>query len=329
MVNNKMIEEEFSHKLVEAGLISEEQLREAIKQNQISGKHLEEIFIDRGWIKPETIIYLKNNSIYSELQNQDAKLQANSTNNLLHFNFSPKLVFGIMLKIISFFVVTHLITQIIKKITPDFFLRDGISNLFYLDSELTFPAVYSALALLFAAMILGTIAYLKKRMNDSYIYYWQWLGVIFLFLSFDELVSLHEKMMNPVKALHKTSGFLYFAWVIPGSIGVLIFLLIFLKFIINLPHKTRNHFLIAGCIYLSGCIGCELIGGYIVDNQGSFTSYLAIMTLEESLEMLGIAVFIYGLLSHISNYTKGAILQIQIPAKKNNLSNSQLKSESF
>ncbi|WP_238178428.1 hypothetical protein [Calothrix sp. 336/3] len=90
----------------------------------------------------------------------------------------------------------------------------------------------------------------------------------------------------------------------------------FSKFIINLPRKTRSNFLVAGLIYLSGAIGCELIGGYILDSRMRGIFYLIIITLEESLEMLGIAVFIYGLLSHISYCTSGTMLTIKVPGEK-------------
>jgi hypothetical protein len=38
--------------------------------------------------------------------------------------------------------------------------------------------------------------------------------------------------------------------------------------------------------------------------------------------MLGVAVFIYGLLSHISDCTQGTVLKIQMTGKKSRLSNS-------
>lgn len=193
-----------------------------------------------------------------------------------------------------------------------------------MDFELNFPSIYSALTLLFCSIILFAIASIKKEKDDLYTAYWRGLSIIFAFLAFDELTSLHERMIAPLQTALNAKGFLYFAWVIPGGIGVLFFLLIFLRFIINLPQKTRRHFLLAGFIYISGAIGCELVGGYIISNHRDFSSYpyLLVVTLEESLEMLGVAVFIYGLLSHISQCTQGTVLKIQIPGNKSRLSNS-------
>lgn len=65
-------------------------------------------------------------------------------------------------------------------------------------------------------------------------------------------------------------------------------------------------------MYLGGTLGIELVGGY----YGNFYSqenmtYALISTIEEGLEMLGIAVFIYALLSYMSLYFKDEGLQIR------------------
>ncbi len=303
--------------LVKTGLIAEEQLQSAKKQQQINGKHIEEIVTEQGWIKPETIVYLKDNLIRSSVENSKLESVETLKRNDLDINLSAKRVFRIILGIICFLVSANLIGNLSQRYLPDFFLRDFLATQFNLDGELNIPAVYSALTLLFCSIILSVITSIKKSKHDCYTAYWRRLSIIFAFLFFDELVSLHEKMVLPVRAALNTKGFLYFAWVIPGIIIVLLFLLIFLRFIINLPQKTRNHFVIAGTLYVSGAIGCELLGGYIFDvyTQQSIV-YLFVMTLEESLEMLGIAVFIYGLLSHISYSNQDTVLKIQIPGKK-------------
>lgn len=117
----------------------------------------------------------------------------------------------------------------------------------------------------------------------------------------------------PLGTALNTSGIFYYAWVIPGAIALIIFLIAFAKFINYLPVKTRKLFLIAGSCYV-GDVGIELIGGYYADlytphNMG----YALITTIEETLEMLGIAVFIYALLSYISLNLKGVDLRVYVP----------------
>ncbi|AFZ01875.1 hypothetical protein [Calothrix sp. PCC 6303] len=311
------IENILAENLVKSGLIEEEQLQYATRQKYITGKDLEEVLVEEGWIKVKTIIYLKENLIsLAKNKNQLATQDSLKYNNLT-INLSAKYVFKVLLTTICFFLFANLLGQFSQYFVPDFFLRDSFTRAFNLDGELNIPAVYSALTLLLSSIILSFISYIKNSRHDPYTNYWRGLSIIFAFLFFDELASLHETMVEPVRTALNTRGILYFAWVIPGSIGVLIFLLIFLKFIINLPPKTRKSFVIAGTTYIAGTIGCELIGGYISDvytEQSIF--YVFAFSLEEFLEMLGVTIFIYGLLSHISSFSNDSILTIKIPTRK-------------
>ncbi len=77
--------------------------------------------------------------------------------------------------------------------------------------------------------------------------------------------------------------------------------LTFRKFIQSLPIKTKTLFLLAGFVYVTGALGMELIGGYIADSYGYNTVYGIVSSIEEILEMLGIVIFIYGLLSYLQS----------------------------
>ena len=59
-------------------------------------------------------------------------------------------------------------------------------------------------------------------------------------------------------------------------------------------------FIASGMIYVIGAMGLEILGGIQDVLHGSNTLvYLLLCTIEEILEMLGIAIFIYTLLSYI------------------------------
>ena len=60
-------------------------------------------------------------------------------------------------------------------------------------------------------------------------------------------------------------------------------------------------FVFAAATYLSGVIVMELVGGYFDEIHGSNNfRYNMISALEESLEMTGLIIFIYGLLDYLS-----------------------------
>lgn len=140
----------------------------------------------------------------------------------------------------------------------------------------------------------------------------------------DEILSLHEKTIEPVRNALQTGGLFYFAWVIPASVLVLVLLLVFLGFLAHLPTRTRNLFLIAGTIYVGGALGLEMVGGYYVESDRvENIMYVILVTIEELLEMLGVIVFIHALLSYISKYIKGINLQVSASIHDNKFKTSR------
>ena len=61
----------------------------------------------------------------------------------------------------------------------------------------------------------------------------------------------------------------------------------------------------------------EMLGGYLTYTTGNNDnlSYAILLTIEESLEMLGIVVFIHGLISYIKTYLGGVSWNIYISGK--------------
>lgn len=67
----------------------------------------------------------------------------------------------------------------------------------------------------------------------------------------------------------------------------------------HLPAATMLRFLMAATFYIGGAIGVELIGSSHAELHGYENwMYALIATLEESLEMAGLIVFIWALLKH-------------------------------
>lgn len=119
-------------------------------------------------------------------------------------------------------------------------------------------------------------------------------------LSMDEASSIHELFTEPLRRLLHTSGFFYFAWVIPGLAFVLTIAIIYWRFLLHLPTRTRWLFVVAAILYIAGAIGTELVGGWYVELYGRKNLIYSILAmLEETLEMFGIIVFVYALLDYV------------------------------
>jgi hypothetical protein len=176
-------------------------------------------------------------------------------------------------------------------------------KLFYVDLELNVPAFFSMLLLLIASLLVAIIAVLKRKEKAPFIFQWAILSIGFLFMAFDEIASIHERLIEPMRAIlgEQNLGVLYFAWVVP-VVPLVIFLgFFFVKFLWSLPAKTKLFFLIAATLYLGGAIGCELIESGHCEIYGKDNlPYMIMTTVEETLEMSGVIVFIWALLSYIA-----------------------------
>ncbi len=184
-------------------------------------------------------------------------------------------------------------------------------NLFDLDHECNFPTLFAAMSLFFCSVLLCIIAFAKKKEDDRFYLYWIFLSIIFFFLFIDEIIQLHEQSIAPLRSMLNASGIFYFTWVLPAIILTLILVLVFLKFLAKLPANIRLLFIISGSFYVAGAIGGEIIGGFYQSLYGiSNLIYALITDLEEFLEMFGILIFTYALLSYISSDFK--YLQIHV-----------------
>jgi hypothetical protein len=183
----------------------------------------------------------------------------------------------------------------------------GLVRLFNVEAEGNIPTAFSAFLLLFAALLLAVIAVLERTQNRSGALHWAVLSFGFLYMSADEAMSFHERWTGSVRNLwgDENLGIFYFAWVIPGIAIVLVLALFFLRFTFRLSARTRLTFLIAATLYIGGAIGVELVGAQFAELHGTGNLiYSMIATVEESLEMGGVIIFVWGLVVFIAEKYK-------------------------
>ena len=178
----------------------------------------------------------------------------------------------------------------------------GIIPLFDMDSERTITAYFSALDLGFAALLLGLITHIKKNINDSYWRHWSGLTVGFVFLSVDESVSIHERIIEVIRD-HWVGSSLppHYLTAIIGYTAAGLLLLTYNQFTRHLSSQDRLRFVVAGAIFITGAFGFEAIGGYVDSHPGQWSRglYYTEVVIEESMEMIGILLFVRALLLYL------------------------------
>jgi len=229
---------------------------------------------------------------------------------------TPGAVTQFLLRVVTCLALLSSLSLIALHLFPDAKFAYYFAKAFYLNFEKNIPTLYSCLALLFSSLLLGAIAYAKNLDSDRYKKHWKILSFIFLFLSLDEAGGVHDRLVEPMRSLLNATGVFYYTWIVPFGFLVAIFLLSYSKFLFHLPVSTKKLFVAATALYIGGAMGMEMVGGYIASTTGEWgLSYNIGSTIEESLEMLGIVVFIHGLISYIKTYVGGVSWNIYIPGK--------------
>lgn len=211
---------------------------------------------------------------------------------------SPKAALQILLSIIAFLVIAS-VAGTIARFGFDQTSVFGLIALFDLHSERNIPTLFSSIQLVLASLLLFCIGRQHRSLREPFAA-WIFLAAIFLFLAIDETAVIHERLGEPMRSWINPSGLFFFPWVIPYGIAVLVLFAGFSRFLIRLPKPINTWFLASGAIYVGGALGSEMLSARHKELHGTENLLYALFyTVEETLEMVGIALFVYALLSYI------------------------------
>lgn len=195
------------------------------------------------------------------------------------------------------------LTNVIARLYFDVQNAFGLVRLLDVDEEQSFPTYYSVILLFTAALLLAAISAVTRRVNGLNFGYWVGLAAIFLFLSIDEAVSIHELLTKPMRKLLRGSGNMlpFFAWIVPYAVVVLGVGIIYVRFLIKLPRRTAAFMVLSGALYLGGALGVEMLSGWYFKSHGEHfdLGYYLLSALEEAFETMGTVLFVWTLLDYI------------------------------
>lgn len=171
------------------------------------------------------------------------------------------------------------------------------------NQERSLPTFYSAGILFLASLILFVIASAAHQSRDPFRTKWFVLSIGFFMMMLDEVLSFHERLGAPTARLlgGDLPSVLYFTWVVPAILLVIVVGAYMLKFVRGLPSRIRMIFLIAGAVYVGGSVGLEIVGGWwLAQGQADSFGSVLLAHLEEAGEMAGVIVFIWGLFLYMA-----------------------------
>lgn len=175
-----------------------------------------------------------------------------------------------------------------------------VHYLFNLDREWNIPALFSAAQLFLVGIVFLSMSNHEKQQLFPSTKFLIFLGIGFIFLSFDESFSIHERLTLFYRHIDWIPSFKgnHGVWVVPYLTICFIFLLLAYKNFIKLWNNYRQETTIMAfgfIIFLIGAVGLEVISyQFIRGGEASLNIYILEVALEEFMEMIGISIVLYG-----------------------------------
>lgn len=215
---------------------------------------------------------------------------------------SPKQTMRLITRIIFVLAILNIVVRLIRDFTGHGRLM-GFGSMFNFGAESNIPTWFSSSLLILCSSLLWIIASAMKQSNSHNTLQWRGLSLIFLYLSIDESCTIHETIGTVFLKIAGNSPISKFGWTFPAIVVLLILALIYMKFLVTLPATTRKLFIAAGAIYIGSAVILEAIGGlWSTAHSTANIIYTVEVTMEETGEMLGLALFIYALMSYITEH---------------------------
>lgn len=155
--------------------------------------------------------------------------------------------------------------------------------------------VSGALVLLAGALERGKQSGQRRR--------WAWIlvSVLLFGISFDEVASVHETTSFFIREGLGLDGILYYAWIVPAFVLVVVAALLLVPWLRSLPRWLGTCVVVAAGLFSIGTFGFELIEGYLESRGLSQSSdFILAASAEESLELVAVGVLFSGLLVHVA-----------------------------
>jgi hypothetical protein len=184
-------------------------------------------------------------------------------------------------------------------------------RLFDFDTERNLPSFFSGCLFLINALLF-LLVWLAAPAASRPPMIWLFLAALFVFLAFDELFEVHERLIRPIRESLNLSGFLFFAWVVVYGVGVVVLTTTFALTWWRLHRRVKLWLGWSATTYLAGALGLEMIGAKYYEAMGKKFDLVSgvLYTIEESLEIAGLIMLVHSLLLLLQSECGGCTIVI-------------------
>lgn len=230
----------------------------------------------------------------------------------------PKTVFAVLCLATAFLGGAHLAALTMKLLGHERVF--GLVRLFDMDRERNIPTLFSTclfLANSFLCLGIARATWLQNKPAKT----WCFLSLLLFFFAIDEFCQVHEYVGEAAERLLAVpDSFFVPTWLIPYAVVGILFLAVLLPFWMRQERRIRRLMAASAAIFIGGAAGVELLAGkYVVAAYGERPEefnmnvdlwYGLLVVVEETFEMLGLAMLGFTLLTLLQRTHGGLILML-------------------
>jgi hypothetical protein len=185
-----------------------------------------------------------------------------------------------------------------KKASLSYNSMSDPSRTFSVDQEANIPTWFTGAIALYLAMTSAMIASVVKSQGNKQAWAWRGISIMAIYIALDEVAGFHELAIDPIRSNWDVGPWLYQSWVIPAMALVVLVGIIYSKFLWKLPMYTKVYLCLGALTYVTGAIGVESIGGFVLTTQGLSDWYIQLSHIEEFMEMMGLIIILYSVVEY-------------------------------
>ncbi|MDX1291593.1 MAG: hypothetical protein R3265_02185, partial [Hyphomonas sp.] len=186
----------------------------------------------------------------------------------------------------------------------------GLAGLFRMNSEANIPALTSAMLILSCGVVALLSGGLQARSGRDRLP-WLLLGAVMIFLAYDEGARLHEQIGDTMHARLNADWLPDYAFLLPYGAAMLVLAIVLIPWFFRLDRASQILFVAAGTIFVTGAAGFEILEREHLLAVGQTESALTdvTVTIEETLELSGMALFLFAMVKRLGGLTVSSTSQ--------------------
>ncbi|MDP9408322.1 MAG: hypothetical protein M3P95_10785 [Actinomycetota bacterium] len=176
----------------------------------------------------------------------------------------------------------------------------GLVEFLDLDFEEGFGTWANTSLHLLCALLSALAALVAGAQGDSWSRNWWTIAAVFVFLSLDEVGTLHEDLITPIRDAFDLGGVLYLSWIVPAVGLGLLFLVSQVRFLRHHWHTIGRDLVVAGVLFVAGAVGVEMAEAVVAERGLKTTLANDLLTgLQEFVEIGAVMMAAVALLRHL------------------------------